>query len=67
MVLIDRHVDTSLKELQDGVLSISSSCVTTKEVVNQLAKLVCNHMGGSTSMGENDFVPIGSDFVCNPI
>ncbi|XP_042943614.1 serine/threonine-protein kinase CTR1-like [Carya illinoinensis] len=58
VVLIDQRTDTSLKELQDRVLSISSSCITTKEVVNQLAKLVCNLMGGSASMGENDFVPI---------
>lgn len=45
VILIDRHDDTSLKELQDGVLSISSSCITMKEVFNKLAKLVFNHMG----------------------
>ncbi|KAF5473614.1 hypothetical protein F2P56_010214 [Juglans regia] len=58
VVLIDRRSDTSLKELQNRVLSISCSCITTKEVVDQLAKLVCNRMGGSASTGENDFFPI---------
>lgn len=45
VVLIDRRSDSSLKELQNRVINISCSCVTTKEVVDQLAKLVCNHMG----------------------
>ena len=44
-VLVDRRSDPSLKELQNRVLSISCSCITTKEVVDQLAKLVCNRMG----------------------
>lgn len=45
VVLIDRRSDSSLKELQNRVLSISSSCITTKDVVDQLAKLVCSRMG----------------------
>ena len=45
VVLIDRRSDPSLKEFQNRVLNISSSCITTKEVVDQLAKLVCNRMG----------------------
>lgn len=45
VVLIDRRGDPSLKELQNRVLGISGSCITTKEVVDQLAKLICNRMG----------------------
>lgn len=45
VVLIDRRSDTNLKELQNRVLSISCSCITTEEVIDQLAKLVCNRMG----------------------
>lgn len=45
VVLIDRRSDPSLKDLQNRVHSISCSCRTSKEVVDQLAKLVCNCMG----------------------
>ncbi|KAF5737482.1 serine/threonine-protein kinase CTR1 [Tripterygium wilfordii] len=55
VVLIDRHTDSSLKELETRVLSISCNCVTTQEVADQLAKLVCNRMGGSATTGEDDF------------
>ncbi|KAJ7971493.1 CTR1-like protein kinase [Quillaja saponaria] len=58
VVLIDRRNDPSLKELQNRVLSISCGCITTKEVVEQLAKLVCNRMGGSASVGEDDFISV---------
>ncbi|KAL9336718.1 hypothetical protein Peur_071206 [Populus x canadensis] len=58
VVLIDQRSDPCLKELQNRVHSISCSCVTTKEVVDQLAKLVCNRMGGSASRREDDFVSI---------
>ncbi|KAJ4705130.1 CTR1-like protein kinase [Melia azedarach] len=58
VVLIDRRSDPSLKELQNRVKNISSSCITLKEVVDQLAKLVCNRMGGLASTGEDDLVPI---------
>ncbi|KAL5807519.1 hypothetical protein ACOSQ4_030252 [Xanthoceras sorbifolium] len=57
VVVIDRRSDSSLKELQNRVLNISCSCITTKEVVDQLAKLVCNRMGGSSTTGEDDIVP----------
>ncbi|KAJ4979785.1 hypothetical protein NE237_010565 [Protea cynaroides] len=56
VVLIDKHSDPGLKELLNRVLSISRSCITTKEVVVQLAKLVCLRMGGSASAGEDDLV-----------
>lgn len=45
VILIDRHSDPSLKELQNRILNASSGCITTTEVVELLAKLVCNHMG----------------------
>ncbi|KAK3226736.1 hypothetical protein Dsin_006598 [Dipteronia sinensis] len=57
VVLIDRRSDSSLKELENRVLNISSTCITTKEVVDQLAKLVCNRMRGSATMGEDELVP----------
>ncbi|XP_019179574.1 PREDICTED: serine/threonine-protein kinase CTR1-like [Ipomoea nil] len=58
VTLIDRRTDPSLKELQNRIHNLSPSCITTKEVVDQLAKLVCNHMGGAASAGETDLVPI---------
>lgn len=45
VILIDRQSDPRLKELQNRIHSMYRSCNTTKEVVDQLAKLVCNHMG----------------------
>lgn len=64
VVLIDQRNDPSLKELQNRFLSLSCSCSTTKEVVDQLAKLVCNRMGGptSSSTGEDEFVSCWRDF-----
>ncbi|EOY08117.1 Serine-threonine/tyrosine-protein kinase [Theobroma cacao] len=56
VILVDRRSDPSLKELQNRVHNISCSCITTKEVVDQLAKLVCSRMGGSSTTGEDDFV-----------
>ncbi|PSS23613.1 Serine/threonine-protein kinase [Actinidia chinensis var. chinensis] len=58
VMLIDRHSDPSLKELQNKIHVVSSNCITTKEVVDQLAKIVCNCMGGATSTGEDDFFHI---------
>ncbi|XP_027768306.1 serine/threonine-protein kinase CTR1-like isoform X2 [Solanum pennellii] len=58
VILIDRQSDPRLKELQNRIHSMYRSCNTTKEVVDQLAKLVCNHMGGAASVGEGDFIPI---------
>uniref|UniRef100_A0A7N0UBB2 non-specific serine/threonine protein kinase n=2 Tax=Kalanchoe fedtschenkoi TaxID=63787 RepID=A0A7N0UBB2_KALFE len=46
VIFIDRRSDPSLKELQNRALSISGNCTTTKDVVDQIAKLVCNRMGG---------------------
>ncbi|OMO66817.1 hypothetical protein CCACVL1_20983 [Corchorus capsularis] len=52
VVLIDKLRDPTLKELQNWVLSISSSWVSTKDVIDQLACLVCNRMGGTASSEE---------------
>ncbi|MBA0809514.1 hypothetical protein Gohar_025160, partial [Gossypium harknessii] len=56
VILVDRRSDPSLKELQNRVHNISCSCITTKEVVDQLAELVCYRMGGSFTTGEDDLV-----------
>ncbi|OMO68210.1 hypothetical protein COLO4_29817 [Corchorus olitorius] len=56
VILVDRRSDPSLKELQNRAHNISCSCITTKEVVDQLAKLVCSRMGGASTVGEDDFV-----------
>ncbi|XP_050380367.1 serine/threonine-protein kinase CTR1 [Argentina anserina] len=58
VTLIDRRSDPSLKELQNRVLSISCACITTTEIVDQLAKLVCSRMGGSANVGEAEFFSI---------
>ncbi|GMI96635.1 SUGAR-INSENSITIVE 1, CONSTITUTIVE TRIPLE RESPONSE 1 [Hibiscus trionum] len=56
VILVDRRDDPGLKELQNRVHNISCTCITTKEVVDQLAKLVCSRMGGSSTTGEDDSV-----------
>ncbi|XP_022747277.1 serine/threonine-protein kinase CTR1-like [Durio zibethinus] len=56
VILVDRRSDPGLKELQNRVHNISCSCITTKEVVDQLAKLVCSRMGGTSTTGEDEFV-----------
>ncbi|GER45391.1 CTR1-like protein kinase [Striga asiatica] len=58
VIFVDRRADPSLKELQNRTHNLSSSCITTKEIVDQIAKLVCNHMGGAVSNGEDDLVTI---------
>ncbi|XP_031102668.1 serine/threonine-protein kinase CTR1-like [Ipomoea triloba] len=58
VILIDKHSDSNLKDLQNRVRSMSNSCITTEEVVEELARLACNHMGGATSSGEDDLVPV---------
>ncbi|KAI7997905.1 Serine/threonine-protein kinase CTR1 [Camellia lanceoleosa] len=61
VILIDRRSDPNLKELQNRIHSVSCTCITTKEVVDQLAKIVCDRMGGAALTGEDDFVPIWSE------
>ncbi|KAL8140555.1 hypothetical protein V2J09_006576 [Rumex salicifolius] len=57
VILFDRRSDSRLKELQNHVRSISCSSNTTEEVVHQLAKLVCNLMGGGALITEEELVP----------
>lgn len=45
VVFVDRRNDPSLRELQNKVQDISCCCIATTDVVDQLAKLVCNCMG----------------------
>ncbi|KAK4392100.1 Serine/threonine-protein kinase CTR1 [Sesamum angolense] len=45
VISVDRRGDPSLRELQNLIHNVSSSSITTEEVVDQLAKLVCNHLG----------------------
>lgn len=44
-ITIDRRSDLTLRELESRVIALSSSCLTTKEVVHKLANLVCSQMG----------------------
>ncbi|KAG2262470.1 hypothetical protein Bca52824_069549 [Brassica carinata] len=62
-ILVDRRVDPTFKELHDRVHDISGSCITTKEVVDQLAKLICNRMGGPVIMGEDELVPMWKECI----
>ncbi|KAK9755482.1 hypothetical protein RND81_01G028700 [Saponaria officinalis] len=62
VVLIDRRSDATLKELQNRALEMSSMCITSEDVVDQLAKLVCNRLKGAASTREEDTVPIWEDF-----
>ncbi|PWA70673.1 protein kinase [Artemisia annua] len=58
VIIVDRLTDPNLRELQNKLHSISSNSLTTIEVVDQLAKLVCNQMGGAASAGESDLVTL---------
>ncbi|PHT71053.1 Serine/threonine-protein kinase CTR1 [Capsicum annuum] len=61
VILIDRFNDPRLMELQNRIRSIFPSCVTTEEAVDQLAKLVCDHMGGAAPAGEEDLVSMSKE------
>ncbi|KAJ0736046.1 putative protein kinase TKL-CTR1-DRK-2 family [Helianthus annuus] len=61
VTVIDRHTDPNLRQLQNQIHSIFSNRVTrltTTEVVNQLARLVCHQMGGAALNGESELVPL---------
>ncbi|KAJ0243982.1 Serine/threonine-protein kinase CTR1 [Hirschfeldia incana] len=62
-IVVDRRVDPAFKELHNRVHDISGSCITTKEVVDQLAKLICNRMGGPVTMGEDELVPLWKECI----
>ncbi|KAK9123972.1 hypothetical protein Sjap_013574 [Stephania japonica] len=56
VVLFDKCSDPILKELVNRVIGFSCSCTSTKQVVDLLAKLVCNHLGGAACAGEEGLV-----------
>ncbi|EPS57716.1 hypothetical protein M569_17100, partial [Genlisea aurea] len=58
VISVDNRVDPSLRELQNRICTLSSSSVDMEEVVQQLSNLVCNHMGGSASNGEDELFAI---------
>ncbi|KAK6152330.1 hypothetical protein DH2020_014965 [Rehmannia glutinosa] len=62
VISVDRRGDSSLRELQKRIHTVSSSSITTKEVVDELAKLVCGHMGHASSNGEDDLVTIWGEY-----
>ncbi|URD83379.1 serine threonine-protein kinase [Musa troglodytarum] len=55
VALVDRQYDPNLRQLQNMVAGLSCSCVTPKDMVVQLANLVCSHMGG-TAFNEDDLL-----------
>ncbi|XP_011625984.1 serine/threonine-protein kinase CTR1 isoform X2 [Amborella trichopoda] len=56
VVLIDKRSDFELRELENKVIGMSFSCITTKEVVEQLGKLVCSRMGAAASTEEGELM-----------
>ncbi|XP_073272490.1 serine/threonine-protein kinase CTR1 [Primulina huaijiensis] len=58
VISVDRRGDPSLRELRNRIHNMSSNSITTKEVVDHISKLVCNHLGGATSNGEDDLISI---------
>ncbi|XP_064946173.1 serine/threonine-protein kinase CTR1 isoform X2 [Musa acuminata AAA Group] len=55
VALVDRQYDPDLRQLQNVVAGLSCSCATPKDMVDQLASLVCSHMGG-TAFNEEDLL-----------
>ncbi|RDX91734.1 Serine/threonine-protein kinase CTR1, partial [Mucuna pruriens] len=53
VVAIDKSRDPGLRELQSRVVSLSNNWITTKDVTDQLANLVCSRMGGGSLTEEN--------------
>lgn len=62
VILIDRRSDSSLKELLNRAHGLSCNCITSDDIVDHLAKLVCSCMGGAASTGEEELVPIWEEF-----
>ncbi|GFP88128.1 serine/threonine-protein kinase ctr1 [Phtheirospermum japonicum] len=63
VILVDRRGDSSLQELQNRIQIVASSSITTKKVVDELAKLVCNHMGHASCDGEDDLITIWREYI----
>eukprot|EP01018_Ginkgo_biloba_P001230 Gb_26546 [translate_table: standard] len=56
VVLIDKRGDSHLRELENKALGLSYGCTNTKEVAEQLGKLVCMLMGGAASTEHGDLM-----------
>ncbi|KAJ4764794.1 protein kinase family protein [Rhynchospora pubera] len=67
VVIIDKMVDPDLRNLHSMVMSVSSNpAYLPKDIVENLARIVCAHMGGTDSNEEHELVPRwkeSSDFV----
>ncbi|XP_020597259.1 serine/threonine-protein kinase CTR1-like [Phalaenopsis equestris] len=57
VIIVDRYSDPELRQLHNLAAGISSSFATTKEIVEQIAKLVCVQMGGAAMDEEHDLLP----------
>lgn len=47
VIFVDRYSDPNLRQLHNQAIGLSSSFATRKEIVEQVAKLVCSQMGGA--------------------
>lgn len=57
VILVDRYSDLELRQLHTFATGISSNFATTKEIVEQIAKLVCTQMGGAAMDEEHGLLP----------
>ncbi|KAH0460347.1 hypothetical protein IEQ34_011010 [Dendrobium chrysotoxum] len=57
VILVDRCNDPELKQLLNLATGISSRFPTTKEIVEQIAKIVCTQMGGAAMDEEHGLLP----------
>ncbi|XP_054813303.1 serine/threonine-protein kinase CTR1-like isoform X2 [Prosopis cineraria] len=48
VVAIDKSRDPGLRELLNGIVSLSNNWITTKDKIDHLANLVCSRLGGET-------------------
>ncbi|KAK8970864.1 Serine/threonine-protein kinase CTR1 [Platanthera guangdongensis] len=48
VIFVDRYNDPNLRQLHNQATGLSSSFATRKEIVEQIAKLVCSQMGGAS-------------------
>ncbi|XP_072979871.1 uncharacterized protein [Typha angustifolia] len=57
VALIDRRIDPNLRLLESKVSTFSCSCPSTKDMVDQIAKLVCTSLGGAALKEEEELLP----------
>ncbi|XP_028783037.1 serine/threonine-protein kinase CTR1-like [Neltuma alba] len=53
VVAIDKSRDPGLRELLNGIVSLSNSRITRKDLIDHLANIVCSRLGGQTWTEEN--------------